>query len=344
MGFSLVVVPGCRWQVGEVPLPTPTPSPTATPTPTPVTLAAAAADVTGAPSENSLNAQVATASADLFAATTSEASKNASNLRDALSTAQEGGESLADNLAQVKKSLKATRSAYLKSEAAVFFVDPDSTAELLSQPDPFGAGSPDGEASALDELQSALSGLEALLDGPLDSSRAADLLVKARSVSTALEKTETGLALMFEAWRPGETANFRAEYFLASSEGAVARIFQGLMAVTGDVLPVVLTAEEQDNAADIASRFAGVRDVYLGKEVSAGEIRPSLHALVERASPLQAALTRASLARAVALASVLEITPDNEAAKSQLSPALQDLTRQLELAANSLGIVIVTED
>ncbi|MFM8885628.1 MAG: hypothetical protein ACKOKC_04340 [Chthoniobacterales bacterium] len=39
---------------------------------------------------------------------------------------------------------------------------------------------------------------------------------------------------------------------------------------------------------------------------------------------------------------MFELSPGNEPVADQLSPALQDVTRQLTAAAQSLGIVVVT--
>lgn len=337
LGFGVSGVSGCRWEVGKVPLPVPTPTPR--PTPTPITLAVATNGSVSPTQRDPLAARVAAASADFFAAATTEALENAEAVRGALSQADGESNSLASALPQAKKSLAAAKQAYLKSEVTVFFVDPDSVGELRSQPDPFGASEPGAESPVIDQLQSALSELETLLDGPPGSSAAA-LLVKADSVSRLLGQTETGLRDMAVAWRRGAADSFRADYFLASSQGAVARVFQGLLAMTGDVLPAALSPHRSDCVANVAARVGAVRDIYLGVE----ENGPSLHALVQRSSPVQAALTRASLGRACALSSVLEIAPGNKSVEAQLAPALEDLTRQLTFAANSLGIVIVSQD
>jgi hypothetical protein len=41
---------------------------------------------------------------------------------------------------------------------------------------------------------------------------------------------------------------------------------------------------------------------------------------------------------------VLEISPDNQNLRKELASSLADVTRQLILAAQSLGIVIVSEE
>jgi len=329
---------GCRWQVGKSPFPTPTPNPTVTPTPTPISISSAVS-----PEATSLAARVAAAAADYFAAATDEAADGAATVGSSLSDSDGDGDSLADGLSRAKASLARTREAYLKSEAAVFFVDPDSTEELRAQPDPFGAGSPTVENEAIEKLEVALAKLEDLLDGSLDSSKAGALLVEAKSVAAELESLEKGLRAMAGAWQTQDPGNFRTKYFLESPEGAVARIFQGLLAMTGDLLPADLLSEETNSAIDTAARVAAVREIYLGTSEDT-EAAVSLHALVQQTSPVQAALTRASIARAAALAAVLELSPENESVRSQLVPALQDLTRQLTSAAESLGIVVVSSE
>jgi hypothetical protein len=339
----VALLSGCRWQVGKLPFPTPTPSPTATPTPTPISISSAAASAAEAPAAASLAARVATATADYFTAATDEAADGAATVGSSLSDSDGDADALAGGVTRARTSLARTREAYRRSEAAVFFVDPDSAEELRAQPDPFGVASPTVENKAIEQLEAALTKLEDLLDGSIDASNAGTLLVEAKSVAAELESLENGLRSMADAWQTQDPGNFRRKYFLESPEGAVARIFQGLLAMTGDLLPADLLSEETNSAIDTAARVAAVREIYLGTAEDA-EAAVSLHALVQQTSPVQAALTRASIARAAALAAVLELSPENESVRSQLAPALQDLTRQLTSAAESLGIVVVSSE
>jgi len=335
---------GCRWEVGKLPFPRPTPSPTATPTPTPtLSVSSAAVSAAGEPEPASLTARVASAAARYFTAATDEAAAEAAAVSSSLCDSEGDVDSLAEGLSRAKTSLSLARQAYRKSEAAVFFVDPDSADELRAQPDPFGAASPTVDNKAIEQLETALTKLEGFLDGPVDASNAGALLVEAKSVAAELANLEKGLREMAEAWQLQDDGNFRSKYFLQSPEGAVARVFQGLLAMTGELLPSGLVSDEVNNSSDTAARMDAVREIYLGT-VDGAESDVSLHALVQQASPVQAALTRASIARAVALASVLELSPDNESVADQLSPALQDVTRQLTAAAQSLGIVVVTSE
>ena len=338
--FACICLVGCRWEVGKLPFPTPTPRPTPTPTPTPVSLSAASVDEQAVVP---LAARVARSVADYFTAATADASQGSGSVKTSLSVPNAGSGDFADRVSRAKDLLAVARQAYRKSEAAVFFVDPDSAEELRAQPDPFGVASPAVDNKAIEKLEAALTKLEDLLDGSIDSSNAGALLVEAKSVAAELANLEKGLREMADAWTPQDLANFRAKYFLESPESAVARIFQGLLAMTGDLLPAGLASDEENSSSDTAARVNAVREIYLGA-VDGAESDVSLHALVQQASPVQAALTRASIARAVALASVLELSPGNESVADQLSPALQDVTRQLTAAAQSLGIAVVASE
>ena len=335
---------GCRWQIGKTPVPFPTPTPT--PTPTPITLAAqvAAISTENSPSSPpSISARVASSAARYFAAATSEARSGASDLRRALSSGQDDAAELSDTLGQAREALARLRAAYRKAEPAIFFVDPESEDELRAQPDPFGSGSPSGDDGTMADLDAVLGRLEILLDGPLDSSAAGTLLIEAKSAAASVEKIQAGLDAMVSAWTPESAGNFRSDFFLPSPEQAVARIFQGLLAVTGDLLPSALAADPAVvHRGDFALRLAAVREIYAGAEDENGTA-VSLHELVRQVSPVQAALTRASLVRATALATLLEIAPEDGAPESELLPALDDVTRQLTFAASTLGIVI-TDD
>lgn len=335
---------GCRWQIGKTPVPFPTPTPT--PTPTPITLAAqaAATSTENSPSApQSMSARVASSVARYFAVATSEASSDASDFSRALSSGQDDATELAAALGQAREALARLRAAYRKAEPAIFFVDPESEDELRAQPDPFGSGSPSGDDGTMAGLDAVLGRLENLLDEPLDASAAGTLLVEAKSAAASIEKIQAGIDAMASAWTPESGGNFRSDFFLPSPEQAVARIFQGLLAVTGDLLPSALVADPADSPrGDLALRLAAVREIYAGTEDENGDA-VSLHELVRQVSPVQAALTRASIVRATALATLLEIAPEGGAPESELLPALDDVTRQLTFSARALGIVI-TDD
>jgi hypothetical protein len=292
-------------------------------------------------SETSPSAQVAAASAEFFEDATAQAADGAASIRLALARAAEEPAQAISQLLEAKASLSDTAEAYRKAEASVFLVDPESAEEILAQPDPFRAGTPGARDKTLAELSASLAKMDELLSRPLNQTSAALLLSEAQSAGTKIVELEVGLAGMAEAWADGDKVNFRRQYFLPSAEGAVARVFQGALAMTGDVLPRLLASAET-NAAEISERLAAVKELYAGSAEAAPD-SPSLQLLVQEAAPVQAALTRASIARAAALAGVLEISPDNQDLRADLASSLADVTRQLTLAAQSLGIVIVTE-
>ena len=286
--------------------------------------------------------RVAMASAEYFEEVSTDAADAVSSVRRALSRAEEEPAESAAQVREAKKSLSAAADAYRKAETSVFVVDPESTPELLAQPDPLRAGDPGGRDETLAQLSSSLEKMDDLLARPLNQDSAALLLVEADGVKTKIAQLEAALRALADAWKEGETENFRQNYFLSSSEGAVARVFQGLLAMTGDVLPGMLAGTD-GYSGEVVPRLAAVKDLYLGAS-EANPDSPSLHSLVQQSSPVQAALTRASLARAVALAGVLEISPGNEPLRQNLVTSLQDATRQLSMAAQSLGILIIAEE
>lgn len=327
---------GCRWQVGRSGNPTPTPTPSPTPSPTPVvsiTAAESAADL----SVDASAMSVAAASADYFEAASVEAVEKTENAMIALAAAADSPSDALAELSTVKKSIYSARDAYLQAEASVFLVDPESVDELQSLPDPLGVGTPDERGLLMDELAAAIEKMEDLLSsGPLDANRAANLLVEARAVGEKIKELEQELRGLADAWGADGGGNFRNRFFLTSPDSAVARLFQGLLAMTGEVLPATVDSADY-GSGEISARLAAVRDIYLGSKDGAAAV----HQLVAGASPLQAALTRASIARAVALAGVLEVTPDDVSLRTQLSSALDEVTRQLIFAAGALGIVVV---
>ena len=333
---------GCRWQVGKDGDPTPTPSPTPSPTPTPIiNLGTPTATDSSDTGEVSAATQVAAAGAEFFEAATLEAAAETSSARSALSRALQSPAEAAGHVRSAKKSLARAANAYGKAEASVFLVDPESEDELRAQPDPLHAGVPGARDEVVAGLCASLGCLEGLLSRPVTSESAARLIAEAQNVGTKITRLEAGLRGMSDAWRPDDKGNFRSKFFLPSGEGAVARLFQGALAMTGDVLPGLVSGAA--DTAEVTARLAAVKELYAGGgEAPPGS--PSLQNLVAGVSPLQAALARASLARAVALAGVLELDPGNRNLRGELIASLEDTTRQLTLAAQSLGISVITEE
>lgn len=337
----LLNLAACRYEIGKLPGPSPTPSPTPTPTPTPVLDSTSVTTLsTGSSVSAPLSLSVAQAEADYFENATATAAEEAQAVRRTLTRTVTSVSDASENLDEAKASLSTAADAYHKAEATVFFVDPDSVEELRAQPDPLRAGAAGQGDDMLSGLADALDKVDDELSRPLSAAKAAALLLEAKDIAdkaAALEVRFRGLA---DAWKGGVEDNFRGRYFLSSPEGAIARVFQGLLAMTGDILPGRLSSSADDSTG-ISQRLRAVREIYLG-DAESPDARPALHHLVQEASPVQAALTRASIARAAALAGVLEITPGDAGVRAQLGVALEDLTRQLVLAAQSLGISIVS--
>ena len=329
----LLCLSACKYEIGRPGGSTPTPSPTPTPTPSELSVAAGSA---GESEAVPTSASVASATAEYFADVTDAAAEETSVARRALALAVDSPASAVENLREVKKSISAARAAYRKAEAAIFLVDPESAEELRAQPDPLGAGAPGGSSLLMHELAGSIDIMEDLLSRPLDSSVAGNLLAEARVVGTKIGELDRGLRGLAGAWTAGDADNFRGRFFLASPEMAAARVFQGLIAMTGDALPDRIDSSER-GPEEISGRLAAVREIYLGRDGGA----PALHQLVVESSPLQAALARASIARADALAGVLEVFPDDSSVRTQLAAALDEVTRQLIFAAEVIGIEIV---
>lgn len=332
----LLGLSSCDWEVGKNPNPTPTPTPTPTPSPTPVLTNILS---TQSLSVSPLSVRVAQAEAGYFEEVTSTAAEETTAAREALSRAVEDPAGASHQVRTAKASLAAAADAYRKSEAAIFFAVPESPGELRAQPDPLQVATGGMRDEALEELSVALDKMNETLSSPSGIPDATTLLLEAKDIAAKAEKLETGFRSLAEAWKGDAADNFRGKYFLPSPEGAVARVFQGLLAMTGDLLPGRLTTSAGD-PEEISMRLRAVREIYLG-ENEGGEARPALHLLVGKASPVQAVLARASLIRATALAEVLGVFPDNDPVRSQLSAALEDLTRQLSLSAEALGIRVV---
>jgi hypothetical protein len=334
-----LAVAGCRWEVSKVPLPRPSPTPSPSPSPSP----AAASRVAG-------SAGVAQTGRSALALTANVVRSNADMLTEAFATA--AGEaarfeaavlaapwSAPGDFPEAFAALRAAAEAYRRGEAAVFYVDPASAAELRAQPDPLQVG---GEGGAVDPFGATallLRQLAGLTGGAMDRAsidRALDLLEELEAAAAGLRSDMNALAA---AWSAEERESFREKYFLASSREAAARIFQGSLALSGDILPTLLSAPETD-PAELAGRTAALRDLYLGS-VGADGPGPGLHDLVFASAPAQALATYGTIAQAVALGEALMRAPAHEETRRQLAEALANATRQLEFSAEAVGIQIV---
>lgn len=327
---------GCRWEVSDVPLPQPSPTPEPSPTPVVQFTEAAAAPT---PTSATLAEQVVSANADLLSTASAEAAEQSAEFESRARKAATAPASATGDLSGAIGSLAKAKRSYQKTEAAVFYVDPDSAGELSAQPDPLGAGAEDYAVDAFAEIERRLEKLVRLTAGEMNEEKLQEVLTVLPELAGWSGRLRSDMQAIAEAWAPGAASNFRESYFLASPEAAVARIFQGLLAQSGDILPrrwlrgAVIPDE-------VTGRTDALRDLYLGisEENPGGK---GLHDLVFAAAPAQAMATYGAMAQAAALADALALAPSNEETRRQLLVSLENVTRQLELSAAAVGIQVV---
>jgi hypothetical protein len=336
VGFFGVLGTGCNWEVSDVPLPRPSPTPTPSPTPV-IEFSEAASAPT--PTRVTLTEQIALANADLVTSASAAAVEQATKFESTARKAAAAPASAAGDLSGAIDSLAKAKRSYQKTEAAVFYVDPSSVEELSAQPDPLGAGVEDYTVDAFAETERRLKKLARLSVGEMNEKKLQEILTALPELAGWSGRLRADMQAIAEAWAPGSAANFRERYFLASPEAAVARIFQGLLAQSGDVLPR-RWLQGAVIADEVTGRTDALRDLYLGisEENRDGK---GLHDLVFAAAPAQAMATYGAIAQAAALADALALAPTNEETRRQLLVALENVTRQLELSAAAVGIKVV---
>jgi hypothetical protein len=236
-------------------------------------------------------------------------------------------------------SLAQAKRSYQQIEAVVFYVDPASAGELAAQPDPLGAGAEESTVDAFAEVHRRVEKLAGLTAGELDAETLRQVLTTLPELAEWSGRLRADMQSIAEAWTPGAAASFRERYFLASPDAAVARIFQGLLAQSGDVLPR-RWLQSEPASDEVTGRTGALRDLYLG----ISESHPGgkgLHDLVFAAAPAQAMATYGAIAQAAAMADALASMPANEETRRQLLVALENVTRQLELSAAAVGIRVI---
>lgn len=290
---------------------------------------------------------VAEANAELLSDATANAAEEVSNFAAVVESAAADPVSTASDFTAAVESLSAANQSYCLAEASVFYVDPESADELNAQPDPLGAASGESASNAFTEMSTMLNEIAAATKGDLDAAALDKVLLIVRDLATRSRQLSGDMEELAAAWRESDTS-FRERYFMASPENAVARIFQGLLAMSGDVLPnrwLAADGTATDTvpaAADISGRVDALRDMYLGAGADGSSAdTPGLGDLVAAVSPLRAAATEVAIAQAAALAKALEFSPDNAETKRQLLFSLGEVTKQLTLSAETLGIRVV---
>lgn len=339
-GACLVLIGGCQWEVSKLPLPRPSPTPTPTPTPTPEVQFAEATSFATRATEVTPAEQVALANANLVTSASASALEEAATFERTVRRLAVAPVSAAGEWPAAVESLAAAQRAYQTTEAAIFYVDPESPEELAAQPDPFGAGAPALDAGdAFAEVNRRLAKLARLTAGRTGGEMLGEALETLPELAAWSGRLRADLQVLADAWDPAAAAGFREKYFLASPERAVARLFQGLLAQSGDVLPRRLS-DGPLVPSEVTGRTDALRDLYLGITEEYPEGRGP-HDLVFAAAPAQAMATYGAIAQAVAWAEALARAPGSADTRRQLQASLEQATRQLELAAAVLGIRIV---
>ncbi len=343
--FCLLLT-ACDYEIGqEDPFPTPTP------TPTPILLATAdpSFDFSVSPSElttqvtpPTLSAKVVAQNAKLLGEATTTSVEQTANARRALARIQAAPLAAAAELKTAGESLAAAKAAYRQAEAAVFYVDPDSAEELLAQPDPMGVATEGGQ-DLFARWERLVASLDLREDEPLTADKLSSLVLPFDELKNTSEELAAALESFAAAWRAGGSQNFRSAFFVSSPDVAVARIFQGLLALTGDLMPSRMAAADF-TPEEFQQRIDAVANIYFGVS-SAGEDTTGgavgVHDLVFRASPAQALAAAAALQRAKVLAASMRLTPADPELTRQAGVTLSDLTTQLIASASSLGIVVI---
>ncbi|MBE2180231.1 MAG: hypothetical protein IAE97_07140, partial [Chthoniobacterales bacterium] len=305
--------------------PTPTPTPTAT-----------------LKASSNQSARVARANAELIGEASAVAAESTGELVRSMERVIASPSSAEEVLPVVDVSLASARASYQQAECAVFYVDPDSAEELLALPDPLGSGSGGSGADAFGEIATRLEELRDIADAGLSDKNALKALSALQQLISLSGQLETDLGTLAASWEDGDGSNFRGRHFLSSPERAVARIFQGMLAISGDVLPRRWLGGATIDPRQVGGRVRALDVIYSGRaDPDGGVSSPGIHDLVEAASPEQDAAVRTVLARAVALSDALALAPESTETRRQLLVALDDLTFQLTLAGKSLGIEIV---
>ena len=133
-GACLVLIGGCQWEVSKLPLPRPSPTPTPTPSPTPEVQFAEATSFAVAATEVTPAEQVAVANANLVTSASASALEEAVTFERAVRRLAVAPVSAAGEWPAAVESFAAAQRAYQTTEAAIFYVDPESQEELAAQP------------------------------------------------------------------------------------------------------------------------------------------------------------------------------------------------------------------
>ncbi|MCX6970340.1 MAG: hypothetical protein NTV93_09330 [Verrucomicrobia bacterium] len=143
----------------------------------------------------------------------------------------------------------------------------------------------------------------------------------------------TSLQDFAAAWEPDSPDNFRNRTFLADSPAAIKKIFQGLLAVT-DQLILERSAASSDRDR-LIGRLEGIKVIYDGQYATLQYTTvwtPGLKVLVQRSKPSAAADLSDTIDRLLESWRNSAPLPDEDR-----SPSLEDLRKQIIAAAERLG-------
>lgn len=328
----LLTLSACRVEIGKLPLPTPSPSPS----PTPVVDTNLTLNITSPQMTAPLSA--AESNAKLFETATAEAAEEAESFHTSAQRLAHSPAPTAQEISNAAQALSAVQQSYRLAEAAVFYVDPDSPDELLSQPDPFGASSQGTGADALTEMATLFQELTSAAKNKSDKTALKNALSKLQDIATRSQEVREGMTSLALAWQDSDTS-FRKRYFLANPDHAMARMFQGLLALSGDVIPHRWLTPTAPSPDEISGRVGALQTIFRGANDARG-----LRDLVAAKAPVQAAATEAAMVQMEALSQALKTSPNNVEVQRQLRFALREVTRQLTLSAQTLGIQIINEE
>jgi hypothetical protein len=278
------------------------------------------------------------ANAELIGASSASAVERAGDVGRLLARTLTSPSTAATELSAAEQALADALASYQQAEGAVFYVDPGVPEELSAQPDPLSAAGEELRPDAFREIAVRLERLKKFAEEGFRESELSEASAAMAEVAALTVRLETDLAALAAAWEPGDGGNFRASRFLASTPWAVARILQGMLAISGDVLPRKwLGTEAPVDPPQVRGRVRALEVMFAGGPEGA----PGLRALIAVKSPGQAAALEAALARAAALSDALQEGPADGETRRQLLAALDAVTRELTRAAEGLGIEIV---
>ncbi len=234
------------------------------------------------------------------------------------------------DLSGANLALSTAYHAFLQAESAVFYPDPEAEAgwslpfggldETSSWPETPGFAALDQSLAAYPSLPIAPFGSPGTRSEALENLKA-----ETQSLRTSLQDFATD-------WDPDFPDNFRNQIFLPDSSAATRKIFQGLLAVTDQL---IFERSASPNRDRLISRLEGIKGIYDGQYATLRYTTvwaPGLKSLVQRAEPSASADLSETIDRLLEAWRNSSPLPDEDR-----SPSLEDLRKQIIGAAEALG-------